>query len=114
MILAYGPESFASHEFEADRSYTFKVDVPVDPVQELRWVDGQHFLFSSNGVQIMMDFDGSNMYELVNSLPSLGSFYSDGIENLFSFSDILSETESTPSSRPASISVTNLLTPSDR
>lgn len=113
MIMSYGLDNFASHEFEADRSYTFKVAMPIDPVQELRWVDGQHILFSSEGKQVMMDFDGSNVYELVDSVASLGSFYTNDIENMFSFTPSAVASETVPA-RPASIAVTSLLTPEDR
>lgn len=113
IVLAYGSESFASHEFEADRSYTFRVSVPVDPVQELRWVDGQHFIFSSEGKQVMMDFDGSNMYELVSSMPKMGSYYTNDIENMFSFTPSVPASGDTPAVAPQ-INLTSLLTENDR
>ena len=113
IIMAYGLENFASHEFEADRSYNFKVSLPIDPIQELRWIDGQHFLFSSNGKQVMMDFDGSNMYELVASMPLLGSIYTNDIETMYTFNPSVAATDTTPTT-PASISVTSLLAPADR
>lgn len=113
IILAYGSESFASHEFEADRSYTFKVSVPIDPLQELRWVDGQHFLFSSEGKQVMMDFDGSNMYELVSSMPKMGSYYTNDIENMFSFTPSVAASGDVPAVAPQ-INLTSLLTENDR
>jgi hypothetical protein len=113
IILVYGLDNFASHEFEDDRSYTFKVDVLIDPTQEIRWLDGQHFLFSSKGKQFMMDFDGSNMFELVESMATLGSYYSKNIENMYSFTAATAATQTTPAI-PASISVTSLLAEADR
>jgi hypothetical protein len=113
MILAYGLENFASHEFEADRTYIFNVEVPIDPIQELRWVDGQHFLFSSGGIQMMMDFDGSNMYDLVASEVKLGSFYNEEIDNMFTFALATPASENVPT-LPASINLTSLLTEEDR
>jgi hypothetical protein len=113
VIITYGSENFASHEFEDDRSYTFKIDVPIDQTQEIRWLDGQHFLFSSDGVQVMMDFDGSNMYRLAPSIQSLGSFYSDDIETMFSFTSSAGASDNSPQI-PAAISVTSLLAPEDR
>lgn len=113
VIMAYGPNSFASHEYDEDRSYTFKIDVPVDPTQEIRWLDGQHFMFSSNGKQMMMDFDGSNMLELVPSIQALGSFFADGLNLMYSFTPSAVMTESTPAA-PARVSITDMLIPADR
>jgi hypothetical protein len=113
VIIAYGPENFASHEFEADRSYTFKATIAVDITQELRWLDGQHFLFSSEGKQVMMDFDGSNMFELTRSVPLLGSFYTNDLDLMYSFAPAAAADGETPAT-PATVSVTNLLIPSDR
>jgi hypothetical protein len=113
VIMASGQGKFASHEFEADRSYTFTVEVPVDPIQEVRWLDGQHFLFSSEGKQFMMDFDGSNMYDLVASMPVNGSYFTNNIEIMFSFTPSVTATATTPD-LPASITVTNLLAVADR
>ncbi len=113
VIMAYGPSSFASHEYDEDRSYTFKVDVPIDPIQELRWLDGQHFMFSSAGKQMMMDFDGSNMFELVPSVQQLGSFFTDELDLMYTFTPSTAATESAPAT-PASISTTNMLIPADR
>jgi len=113
VIMAYGSENFASHEFDADRSYNFKMDIPVDPAQEIRWLDGQHFLFSSQGKQYMMDFDGSNMYDLVSSIPLIGSFFTEDITQMYSFSPGILETPESPSV-PAQFSTTELLIESDR
>ena len=113
VIMAYGSENFASHEFDADRSYNFKMDIPVDPAQELRWLDGQHFLFSSQGKQYMMDFDGSNMYDLVGSIPMIGSFFTEDITQMYSFTPGIVETPESPSV-PVQFSTTELLIESDR
>ena len=113
VIMAYGPSNFATHEFEADRSYNFSAGVELDEGQELRWLDGQHFLFSADGVQTMMDFDGSNRYELVESLLSIGSFFSDDLQEMYTFKDSFTpkgDTEKTP----ARMHETLLLTPEDR
>jgi hypothetical protein len=61
----------------------------------------------------MMDFDGSNMYELVASMSLLGSVYTNDIENMFTFNPAVAATETTPAVS-ASMSVTSLLAPADR
>jgi hypothetical protein len=113
VIMAYGANNFASHEFDADRSYNFKIDIPIDPIQEIRWLDGQHFLFSSNEKQMMMDFDGSNMYELANSMPIIGSFYTNDINKMYSFTAAVAETPETVAV-PAQFNLTELLVEADR
>jgi hypothetical protein len=112
-ITAYGQDNFASHEFKADRSYNFKIDRPVDISRELRWIDGQHFLINSEGIQVMIDFDGSNVQELVSSVPVLGSFYSSDFKFMYSFSPAVQASDTSPAG-PAAIYVTNLLAPADR
>ncbi len=84
-VVAIGPEKFASHEFESEKSITFDVEGVLDPGQEVRWLDGQHIIFSVEGVQNIVDFDGSNQYSLVESLASLGSYYSNAEEQMYTF-----------------------------
>jgi hypothetical protein len=85
IILAYGSENFATHEFEADRSYTFKNTAPLDSGQQVRWLDGQHFVYSSDGIQIVTDFDGSNSYSLIEAIAEIGAFYSENFERMYTF-----------------------------
>jgi hypothetical protein len=113
VILAYGAGGFASHEFDDDRSYNFKSSVEIDPGQELRWLDGQHFMFSSDGMQTMMDFDGSNMNALVSSVQALGSLYSEDLNSMYTFSASVAATDSVAAT-PARLSVTSLLIEADR
>ncbi len=82
VIVARGAENFASHEFEADRSYTFKLNGAIDENQELRWLDGQHILLSIGGLQHIFDFDGSNNYTLVASTPFFGTYADNRIDYL--------------------------------
>lgn len=85
VIMARGGQSFASHEFDADRSYSFKMDVLLEAEQKLRWLDGQHVLVSSAGVQYVLDFDGSNIYDLVQTDVLLGSYMDKNSDLLYSF-----------------------------
>ncbi len=84
-IMARGGQRFASHEFDAARSYNYKVEEVPDKGQETRWMDGQHLTFSSGGKQIMMDFDGSNIYTLLESDPLLGSIFDSSIDDMYTF-----------------------------
>lgn len=113
VVLAYGTDNMASHEFEADRSYNFIVKSKLDADQEPRWLDGQHFSFSSGGVQHMIDFDGSNLYDLVPSIPRIGSFYSSSVEDMYSFTAAVSDEGGTVTT-PSRMNYTSLLIEADR
>lgn len=113
VIMAYGPENMASHEFEADRSYNFKIEVNLDDGQEPRWIDGQHFSFSSGGVQYSLDFDGSNVYDLLPSISRLGSFYTDSVEEMITFNPAEQNAEGVVTQAPRLV-ISSLLTPEDR
>jgi PEGA domain len=85
IIVAHGGKSFASHEFEADRSYNYSIDANLDEGSKLRWLDGQHLSFSIAGKQHIMDFDGSNHHEIFAGSASLGSFVDKDFDFLFSY-----------------------------
>ncbi|MCA9323847.1 PEGA domain-containing protein [Candidatus Saccharibacteria bacterium] len=85
VIIVRGESTLSSHEFEADRSYSFKLNGTADKDSRLRWMDGQHFTVSINNVQWMSDFDGSNQYELVESSPALGASADKDFDFLFTY-----------------------------
>jgi hypothetical protein len=85
IILARGGDQFSSHEFEADRSYSFTSKLPLDLSQKLHWIDGQHFLVSSDGKLQSIDFEGSNQQSLVNSQLVAGGYFDKDFDLLYSF-----------------------------
>ncbi len=87
VIVVRGGQAMASHEFEADRSYSFTLDTALDAGSEVRWLDGQHISYGSGGKQFIMDFDGSNRHELVAGLSALGSFVDKDFEVFFTYLD---------------------------
>jgi hypothetical protein len=113
VVLGYSGSLMASHEFDADRSYIIDLERPIDITIEPRWMDGQHFVYNSDGFQSVIDFDGSNNYKLVASLKTLGSFYTDSINQIFSFDAPVAATETTPA-LPARLTSTSLLAEEDR
>jgi hypothetical protein len=109
VILARSGNSFASHEFEADRSYKFESETVLDNPQELRWLDGQHFTVSiDGGMQVIMDFNGSNQFELVKSTTLLGGYFDRNVDLQYTF------TPEAVDATPARITRTFLRTPADR
>jgi hypothetical protein len=113
VVLGYSDSLMASHEFDADRSYIIDLERPIDITIEPRWIDGQHLVYNSEGLQSMIDFDGSNNYKLVASLKTLGSFYTDNLDQIFTFDAPVAATETTPA-LPARLTSTSLLTEEDR
>lgn len=113
VVLGYSDTLMASHEFDDDRSYVIPLENTLDLANKPRWIDGQHLAYSSNDVQKMIDFDGSNKYELKSSLSTLGSFYTDNIEQMITFSAPVPATD-TAVAIPARLTSTSLLTENDR
>lgn len=109
VIVVRGGQEFAAHEFEDDRTYKYTVDSPVNPSQELRWMDGQHFMVGiDSSTQLVSDFNGSNQFELSPSQPALGSIYDGPIDELFTFLPPAAE------GSPPRLMRTFMRTPADR
>ena len=85
VILGYGEANIAAHEFNEDRSYNYQLDRKIDQGQEVRWIEGQHITYVSDGVSYISDFDGSNVYDLVPTTPLIGVYGTDSVEELISF-----------------------------
>ncbi len=92
VIVVRSGQSFASYEFEAERSYNFKFKPVIDDKQKIRWLDGQHLTISAEGVQYMSDFDGSNQYKLVKSASLLGSYFDRNTDLMYTFAPKTSDT----------------------
>ncbi len=108
VILGYGSDNIAAHEFNEDRSYNYKLDRPIDAGQEVRWIEGQHITYISEGVAYISDFDGSNVYDLVPSTPLLGVYGTDSVEELISFAAGVYDTDGN-ATVPPRVNVTSLV-----
>jgi len=108
VIIAQSGQSFASYEFEAERSYSFKMEPTLDASHDLRWVDGQHFTISAGSVQYMSDFDGSNQYKLVKSASFLGAYFERNMDFMYTFTpEVIDKT-------PAQVTRTFMRSTADR
>ncbi len=85
IITARSVDSFVSHEFEEEKSFSFDFEGKLDAKQKFNWVDGRHFTVSSGGKQYLIDYDGSNQYELVSSINALGGYFDKDLDFFFSF-----------------------------
>ncbi len=114
VIIAVGSDSYAAYEFEADRSYrTTHGETVVDGTQDIRWADGQHYIFASKQTQIISDFDGSNRYSLVSSTPVFGSYFSDDVSTLYTVT-AQQTNDNGEVTTPASLNATSLLILADQ
>jgi len=84
VVVVYGGGQFASHEFEADRSYNFSVNGAFDASVELRWMDEARLNYTGGGAAYSVDFDGSNVEKLVSAESDFGVYYDRPYDNLFS------------------------------
>ena len=109
VITVRGGQTFATHEFEEDRTFTFTIKGTLNKNQEFRWLDGRHFTISVDGVQNMIDYNGDNQYELVESVVGFGSFFDKDLDFLYTFSP-----EDTKEEVPARMFRTFMRTPEDR
>jgi hypothetical protein len=74
----------ATHEFEADRSYSFETTSKLKLGSELQWVDGQHLLGVNEANKLLMlDFDGSNQFELVDASNTTRDYFSRTMNELY-------------------------------
>lgn len=86
VIVARSGQEFASHEFEADRSYVFTIEKSINLAQELRWMDGRHLMIGvESDAQLITDFDGNNQFILGSSKPELGSMFDEQIDRQITF-----------------------------
>ena len=94
IIVAHGANETASHEFEADRSYNYKLPAPSLEGTELHWIDGQHLVYvtDTNSLRIV-DFDGSNNIELATGLRFPLSFFNKNSEELYAVTTVADGSE---------------------
>lgn len=109
VIMVRGGNSFATHEFEEDRVFDFTLEGRLNGNKEFRWLDGRHFTTAIDGVQHVIDYSGDNRYELVESIPGLGSFFNNELDFLFTFSPANEKKD-----EPSQIRRSFMRTPADR
>lgn len=75
-LMAENGQDIATYDAENERSYTYKVDKPIDaPQTHATWMDGYHLAVISGGAVTIFDYDGTNMQTLSNGLPAYLPFF---------------------------------------
>ena len=65
-VMIESDRDIAVFDAENERSYTYKLDRPVDaPQLHVTWMDGHRLQFVSNGALTIVDYDGSNAQTLI-------------------------------------------------
>ena len=81
--LLVAGSTFASHEFRADRTHTYEITAERNKQYDVAWVDDSHFTFTDvSNIQHVVDFDGSNQYDLLTSLPGV-SYFDKDLQTIF-------------------------------
>lgn len=107
-VFVRSGSQIATHEFEADRSYNFETTLKLKAASELQWVDGQHLLgINEAGKLILLDFDGSNQFELVDASPSTRDFFSRTMNELYTL-------KPSADGKPSTLTRTFMRTKADR
>lgn len=92
VIMAVGTDVIATHEFDADRSYSFALSAPLKLETQMHWIDGQHVIYTTDKDSFQMfDFDGSNSHELATNIGTTLGFFDKDTEELYTVQKPLSE-----------------------
>jgi hypothetical protein len=113
-VMAENGQDVATYDAENERSYTFKLDRPIDAPQEsLTWMDSNRLRFVSQAKATILDYDGTNIQTLVNANPTYLSFFDTGYTTLYTLTPITAA-DGTKSDAKTTISATPLRTEQDR
>lgn len=75
-LLAESGQDIATYDAENERSYTYKIDKPIDaPQAHVTWMDGYHLAVVSGGAVTIFDYDGTNVQTLSSGLPGFLPFF---------------------------------------
>jgi hypothetical protein len=75
-LLAENGQDIATYDAENERSYTYRIDKPIDaPQTHVTWMDGYHLAVVSGGAVTIFDYDGTNMQTLGNGLSIFLPFF---------------------------------------
>ncbi|NDD83771.1 PEGA domain-containing protein, partial [bacterium] len=85
VVMARGGQRIASYYFEENKSSRFDIAQPIS-AQKLRWADGKHLQYVSNGFAYITDFDGANTQQLMETNELFSVNFDNTYRYLYSFS----------------------------
>jgi len=75
-LMAENGQDIATYDAENERSYTYRIDKPLDaPQMHVTWMDGYRLRLVSAGVVTIFDYDGTNLQSLDAGNPAFLPFF---------------------------------------
>lgn len=89
LIMIENGQDIAVFDVENDRSYTYRLDRPIDaPQQNVAWMDGFHLVVVSEGKAVMFDYDGTNVQPLSSADPNFVPYFDTSYRTLYTFAPV--------------------------
>jgi hypothetical protein len=83
-VMTENDRDIAVYDAENERSYTYRLDRPVDaPQKHVTWMDGSRLSFVSNGAASIVDYDGANIQTLTVGGPAYTPFFDTTYKTLY-------------------------------
>ena len=84
-LLVENGQDIATYDAENERSYTYKLDKPIDaPQTHVTWMDGYHLALVSAAAVTIFDYDGTNVQTLSNGTANYLPFFDTSYQSLYS------------------------------
>jgi hypothetical protein len=109
--MAENGQDVSTYDAENERSYTYRLDRPLDaPQQHVTWMDGYHLRFVSKNAVTILDYDGSNVQTLAAANAGYLPFFDTSYQNSYT----VAVSASGEQAGKASVTATPLRTAQDR
>ncbi|MFZ1483572.1 MAG: PEGA domain-containing protein [Candidatus Saccharimonadales bacterium] len=87
LISAQSAQRIGVYDAEDVVTRLFTLEKPIDaPQPYAEWMDGHHLMYISGGKMIMLDYDNTNLQELVTALPAYKPMFSSDYQVLYTVS----------------------------
>jgi len=84
-LMIQNGQDIATYDAENERSYTYKLDKPIDaPQASVTWMDGYHLKLVSGGAVTIFDYDGTNVQTLSSGIATYLPFFDTSYQYLYS------------------------------
>lgn len=84
-LLVENGQDIATYDAENERSYTYKIDKPIDaPQTHVTWMDGYHLAVISGAAVTIFDYDGTNVQTLSSASSGYLPFFDTSYRYLYS------------------------------
>lgn len=92
-LMAENGQDIAVFDAENERSYTYRIDKPIDtPQTHVTWLDGYHLRLVSGGMVTIFDYDGTNVQSLSAGTATYLPFFDTTYQTLYALAPAGPET----------------------